>query len=180
VSYAPYAGSLADRMIKHLQALPKDAEVSSAQLAEAMDSDASLVTMALKQAVDAGFVKNRTRPENKRLLWWSVGDGVPPAREPEVLPHRNIAPEVKPRAGEMLPGVRGDEPVPKHDGRPMTLAECAAAEEKPRQAGAFDCWLSGVTGELMLQGVHVDPEGDVILSGEQAAVVRRVLQGAPA
>lgn len=40
---------------------------------------------------------------------------------------------------------------------------------------AFNFWHSGVTGEMVLHGVHVDDEGDVTLSREQVLAIQRYL-----
>lgn len=71
-------------------------------------------------------------------------------------------------------------PFVPRGGRPMTLAECARAEEKTTPRRPFDVWLSGVTGELVLQNVQSDADGDVVLDAKKVAALRRVLLGVPA
>jgi hypothetical protein len=185
MSYTPQPGTVAAKALAHLQALEAGSELSTAVLSEAVDCDPAGLPAFLLPAVNAGLVRRRRRDGFGRMLWWRLGNGEDP------LPHRNVAPDVKPKPGEMFPGVRGDEPVDverlidrdavqhglePRGGRPMTLRECAEAEEKvlPRP---FDAWLSGVSGELVLQGVAVDAEGDVVLGLEQTDALRRLLLG---
>jgi hypothetical protein len=207
VSYQPQPGTIAFRAIEWLKLQEAGTQVTASIWAEAIDIDPSTLQTCVKGAVQAGLVKEGTKHGLVRPKWFSLGDGVPVVRHvpddedgKDPLPPRTAAPEVKPLPGAMLPGVRGDEPVapapplkvPKftgeapepepraHGGRPMTQGECAAAEEKPAKLVAFDCWLSGVSGELVLQGVKVDADGDAIIDPEKVAAIRRVLLGVPA
>jgi hypothetical protein len=177
MTYRPTLGTIAARAIEHIETLGEGAEISTTVLAEALDADPKTIGTFLLPSLHAGLVKRRKRPDTGRLYWWSLSDGRPVVVEPDPLPHRNVAPEVKPRPGAMVPGgVRGDEPV--HGGRGLTLREIAEAEEQPAATpAAFDCWLSGTSGELVLQGVAANDEGDLVLTSEQVEDVRRLLAG---
>lgn len=195
MSYQPHEGTVAYRALAWLKARDKLApgfEAASAVLAEGIDTDAALVSSSLLRCVEAGLVKVRTKPENKRLLWWSLGDGKPLVKEPDVLPHRNEAPDVKPLPGAMFPGgIRGDEPVDKpapdaaagsmpSESLTMRIGErrIGVDDKPPVVAEGFDVWLSARTGGMVLIGVQLDDDGHLTLQHDQVRMIRRAL-GAP-
>lgn len=122
------------------------------------------------------------------------------------LPPRTSAPEVKPAPGQVLPGVGINTRAPLCDGCtrsecveggckepvrepkreparievPTFLPQPQQAPQKPQADDKpipFDCWLSGVSSELVLQGVQTNDEGDLVLTAEQVAAVRALLTG---
>jgi hypothetical protein len=213
MSYQPQPGKIAYRAIHWLKRQPQGTEVLISVWADAIDVAVESLLPCLRPALEAGVVRKRTKDGQQRPAWFSLGDGTPlhaagPDDGPDLLPHRNVAPDVKPRPGEMLPGVRGDEPVPELDptpgtvdalaeamnqrrwlgGRPMTLAECAAAEERPRVTAQgvgvastelhdeepiedFD-WCLFRNGALQVWGVQVNDDRSVTFSAQQLQELR--------
>lgn len=203
MTFQAQPGTIQFRAITWLQTQPPGTEVTASIWGEAIGIEGPILATCIKPAIDAGAVRRRTKDGMKRPLWFSLGNGTPPLRElpdgedaQDPLPQRRKAPDVKPVPGALLPGVRGNEPVlpaplkvPKFTGetpepapsppagRPMTLQECVEAETKPRVLLPFDCWLSGVSGELVLQGVATNEDGDQVLTGDQVQRVRCLLLG---
>jgi hypothetical protein len=96
-----------------------------------------------------------------------------PSRAPGAAPASAVA-AVAPVAAAPLPPA--PKPAPAADPQPEAAVDDApAAGAEDPEPRAFEAWLSGVSDELVLQGVHVDEYGDVTLSPEQVAVVRRLL-----
>lgn len=75
MSYTPQPGTIPAKAIEWLRAQPPGAEVSSAELAEAIGADTSSIIPCLVTPRQHGIVKSSHRPGNKRLLYWSLGDG---------------------------------------------------------------------------------------------------------
>lgn len=74
VDYTPRPGSIADRAYLELEAR---GERSASALADAIDVEASSINPCLNVAVTHGYIK---RTKRDGLNWYSVGDGVPPAK----------------------------------------------------------------------------------------------------
>jgi hypothetical protein len=72
MSYTPSRGSIAHRAIEHLRHAGGD--VALKVLAEAIDTDAQTMRMALGTAVDQGVV---SKTLHNGLSWYRIGDGVP-------------------------------------------------------------------------------------------------------
>jgi hypothetical protein len=83
-TYTPRAWSIPDRCIKHLAKLDKDAEISTARLAEALDVDANSLATILDPARKHGLLRATRKPQTGRVLYWSIGNGEPaPAPDDE-------------------------------------------------------------------------------------------------
>lgn len=196
MAYQPQPGTIAYRAIAWLSTQPKGTLVTASMWAEALRIEATSLVPCLKQPLRDGLIVETTRHGMVRPKWYSLGDGSlaqePP--EQEVLPPRTEAPEVVPKPGAMFPGgVRGDEPVQPQPlevptftqprAPSLSVQECVSRIGKDKRedaSAAFDCWLSGTTSELVLQGVATNDDGDLVLTGEQVAAVRRLLLGMPA
>lgn len=207
MTYVAQRGSVAARVLEYLREQPEGFEISSLPLAEAVDADPSTVTVCLRPAVNAGQLVRFTKPGNAKLLWWKLGDGKPLVLERDE-PLRKTPADVEVKPGEIFPGVTGtgsSDPVPPEEeeaaAAPAVLASAARREAfaqsmerriapdlpvpvlpaaAPAQPQRFDAWLSGVSGELVLQGVSVDADGDVVLQSKEVQALRRVLLGIPA
>lgn len=187
MSYQPQPGTIAFRAIEWLKLQPQGTEVTASMWGEALDVEPVMIAPCLKPAIHAGLVKEGTRNGMQRPKWYRLGDGAPTRTAPpdeddrDPLPQRTSAPDVKPAPGPLLPGVEGAAPGPQPE--PMEEEPEAAkdvqavAEEKSAAPVPFDCWLSGISGELVLQGVAANDEGDLVLTFEQVDVVRRLLAG---
>lgn len=213
MSYEPMPGTIAYRAIAWLKRQPAGTEVTASMWAEAIGNcDGESLMMCMKPALHAGIVKRFTKHGQQRPFWLTLGDGKPPvAQVPEdeddrdPLPPRTQAPDVKPRAGQVLPGIEVPQFVQaaREELEEMVqhrnaddIAEAAthlvAAETKADQVASFvedsqdssqaavpfDAWLSAVSGELVLTGVAVNEDGDPVLTHEQVQVVKRLLAGA--
>jgi hypothetical protein len=193
MSFQAQPGTIQFRAITWLQRQPAGTEVTASMWGEGIGVEGTTLAVCIKPAIDAGAVRRRTKDGMQRPMWFSLGDGTPPVREVEgeeegdPLPPRTSAPDVQPSAGALLPGVaRVKEPkpapslkVPKFVGqvperKPLPLYE----ELKPQPP--FDVWFSGVSGELVIQGAHMDADGDVVLPKEQVRQLLAALTGLPA
>lgn len=96
-----------------------------------------------------------------------------PSRAPGAAPAASASPEMT-----NPPPAPKPSPIPAPAPSVETSVgndESAAGADETVEARPFEAWLSGVSDELVLQGVHVDEDGDVTLSADQVAVVRRLL-----
>jgi hypothetical protein len=205
VSYEPQPGTIAFRAIAWLEKQKPGTEVTASVWAEAMGNvDGNTLSICLKPAIDAGRVKRFTKDGITRPMWFALGDGkraeLPEEPDDDERPIQRVvkasttitaSPAPSTSAAEVskpaptprpapAPAPAPAEPPPSPPvvwGAPMTMREIVEAEEKPAAPVPFDAWLSGVSGELVLQGVHVQPDGDVVLTDEHVAIVRRLLTG---
>lgn len=188
MSYFPQPGTIAYRAIAWLQKQPAETKVTASMWAEGMGgTDAVTLVPCLKPALMAGLVKEGTKNGVQRPRWYWLGEGVPLVQEEpeeEVLPQRNSAPDIKPRAGQLLPGVAAA-PAAEEMANPVEeppkssqakQAPSVAARPKNDEA-AFDAWFSGGTGQLYLRGLVLNEDGDAILSKARVRIVLAALSG---
>lgn len=71
-------GSVADRVIRHLQLLPEGTECTAAELGEACGFHRKQAVAFLTPAVNAGALARRIAPDAHRMpsLYFRLGDGV--------------------------------------------------------------------------------------------------------
>jgi hypothetical protein len=72
--YVPQPGTFPARAIEHLRGLPPGAELSSAELADALDFDRYAVVPCLLTPKKHGVIKSR---KENGIHRWSLGDGIP-------------------------------------------------------------------------------------------------------
>ena len=94
--YEPRPGTVAFRVLAHLETLPAGAEVMTSALAEAINAEASQIQPCLELALKAGQVHRRQKDDHVRSpWWWSLTDhsGIPKvrARPAFVQPHATAA-----------------------------------------------------------------------------------------
>lgn len=96
MSYAPLPGTAPARAIAYLQTLPPGKEVSTAELAEAIDYDKGSMASTMTLAKYHGLVVGR-RPKGVLYTMWSSGTGVPLAgpadADDEPLGYAQLAPQ---------------------------------------------------------------------------------------
>jgi hypothetical protein len=72
-AYRPLPGSIADRVIRHLQQQPPGMELATAVLAELVGQPPSAICPILKPARDHGVLQARRLPNHGNNLFWSLG-----------------------------------------------------------------------------------------------------------
>lgn len=107
MTYIPQAGTFPARVIDYLRSLPAGSERSSAELAEELDQDRNVVANLLQYPRGQGVLKAR---KVGRLVYWSLGDGIPEPMLRDLPPHS--APEIPKRPVGLFPGVPRGEPEP--------------------------------------------------------------------
>jgi hypothetical protein len=205
MAYEPLPGTIPHRALPWLRAQTKatrKGEYSTAEICEGLDIGTSGFTASMGPAVAAGLVKAEKR-EGSRSLWWSLGDGKPlpkpldDAIEDTLLAKKHSETEpITPRPGEMLPGMRGDEPVPLPEPKPQALAdslpiprlstseyiarikrgEVTGAKPEAAQLPFNACRY--IDGSVIVVGVEVREDGAVIFSPKQARAIYEL--GGPA
>lgn len=189
--YEPRPGTVAFRVLAHLETLPAGAEVMTSALAEAINAEASQIQPCLELALKAGQVFRRQKDDHIRSpWWWSLTDhsGIPkvrskpafvqpqtPAPEPEPKPPRTVE-EAWQRQGKPLPSggitvapIVG--PMVEFKGKPpSTNPSFPMAREHPEEFRAA-LWSNGF---LQIERF----EGDlVILTREHVEQLRALLGG---
>jgi len=77
MSYELQPGTIAFLCAKHLRTLAPGVELSTAELSAALGQPSSSLLPATQAARNHGLIRARYRDDNKRHLWWSIGDGSP-------------------------------------------------------------------------------------------------------
>lgn len=80
MTYVLQPGTIAHLSWKYLRTLAPDVEISTAELATAIGQPSSAMVPSTQSARNHGLIRARYREDNKRHLWWSIGDGVPPEK----------------------------------------------------------------------------------------------------
>lgn len=80
MTYVLQPGTIAHLSWKYLRTLASDVEISTAELATAIGQPSSAMVPSTQSARNHGLIRARYREDNKRHLWWSIGDGVPPEK----------------------------------------------------------------------------------------------------
>lgn len=167
--YAPAPGSLVEKAVKHIQALPPGVKQTSALVLEAIGHpDFAGLSNMMVNAVHAGLVRCERAPDNARRKLWSAPDH--DSTSGGVQPHATAAADDDTRdlAGPMpTPNLamaspfclgvhlnpdaegqvtRGMQDVPTHDRAP-----------EPKTAGGFVCALDS-NGSLYIQSDGHDIE----------------------
>lgn len=163
-AYEPRPGTVAYRVLAHLETLPAGAEVMTSALAEAINAEASQIQPCLELALKAGQVHRRQKDDHVRSpWWWSLTDysAIPKLRlKPAVSLPEAPAP-VAPIVGPMVE-VKG-KPPNANPTFPM-------AREHPEEFRAA-LWSNGF---LQIERF----EGDlVILTKDQVEQLRALLGG---
>ncbi len=103
-TYTPEPGTVAYRVLAHLETLPKGAEVMTSALAEALGLEGRNVAPCLETALAKGLVFRRQRDTHVRSpFWWSLTDysAIPKAERP-VLEIPNTPPKGANRVRQVL------------------------------------------------------------------------------
>lgn len=81
--YEPMRGTIPFRVIEHLRGLPAGTEISSVELEETLDISRGSLGPLLAAPRKHGLLRSRNKPDNMRLLFWSLGDGTPDPMLPD-------------------------------------------------------------------------------------------------
>lgn len=184
--YAPRPGSKAEAAAWAIQAAPKG-ELSTADLADEIDCDSGTIAALLAWPLKHGYFARTLR---EGINWWSMGDGTPPAAEPDD----------DPPVQRTVPAPRGTAiPVPKKKTKakrrpPPTPRAAPATPRRPRQVALTPARAPALpsiappapppgapalsvavfnTGELLLE---VPGQQPLRLDGQQTADLLRWLQ----
>lgn len=92
-AYRPLPGSIADRVIRHLQQQPPGTELATAVLADLVGQPSSAICPILKPARDHGVLQARRLPHHGNNLFWSLAQQPQEAASPTpeshaAAPHR--------------------------------------------------------------------------------------------
>lgn len=165
MAYETQPGTIPHRAVEHLKTLAAGTELSTAELAEALDVEPGTLIPCLAAPRKHGVLTIR-KVEGERSMRWRLGDGTPEPLPPDYEPDQPL------RGGQ-----------PPASPRPRAAAPLSAQEyvqrigpEAPAKARSFDAWLSA-NGALLLQGVVLDDEGDAMLQPKDVAKLRQLLQG---
>ncbi|WP_062196475.1 hypothetical protein [Caldimonas taiwanensis] len=101
-AYRPLPGSIADRVIRHLQQQPPGTELATAVLAELVGQPASALSPILKPARDHGVLQARRLPHQGNNLFWSLAQ--PPQHD---APAAATGPAAPPQAEDACQSSRG-------------------------------------------------------------------------
>lgn len=111
-TYEPKPGTVAFRVLAHLQTLSRGAELMTSQIAEALRIDPNGVVPCLEPAVKAGAVFRRQRdPHPRSPLWWSLVDHSKDSRTAGLVPAADGS--QKPNGGERVCPVRAGSETPR-------------------------------------------------------------------
>lgn len=165
MTYQTQPGTLPHRAVEFLKSQPQGAEFTTVEVCQALGIDPAPFTWTMEPAVRAGVVRRRFRPDNRRILYWSLGDGTPPAEDDQ--PRTNwVKPQV-PEAVKLPPLT----PVPRKARKPKAKA-VGTLVGKPVTFRA-GVWTDG---KLQLES------GDnvMLLTADEVDVLRRLLNGGAA
>lgn len=173
MTYQTQPGTLPHRVVQHLNSLPPGTVMTTVELCEALDAEPAGFSTSMANCVRMGVLKRYITPSNRRLLAWSLGDGVPPPEdaEPELAP---IAPPRRQLANVVNTLVvqppKTDKPIaPRHyRGRPAKTDAGTAAATDFRAALWTDGTLQIWRGEDL-----------VLLTAREAAQLRQLLGARP-
>lgn len=97
--YVPQPGTIPAKVLAYLQAQPPGTELASRPLLEAIGAEAAGgLHNYLHCAVNAGALVCRQRPDNRRMLLWSLGDGTPLVQDEPPAPLKNDDGAARPAA----------------------------------------------------------------------------------
>jgi len=153
MSYTPQPGTFPARVVEYLRSLPAGAERSSAELAEALGQENVMVAPMLAHGRAVGAVRAR---KEGRLLYWSLGDGTPPAAPLDNVPDEPLhpAPAIPKKAAVVFPA-----PIPSAAARAPTGFRAAL-------------WTNGT--------LEIHRDGDLILlTANEAEQLRDLMRGMP-
>ena len=181
--YTTTPGTIPHRAIEFLKSQPPGAEFTTVEVGAALGIDPENFTWTMATAVRAGAVRRRFRPDNRRILYWSLGDGTPlddeqleamsrsatkPAKPAKEEPPRTtwVKPaEAAAPAPVVLPAVSATPKIRKPRAKPVDTD--AAHAEKPT---AFRACL-WTDGKLQLEN-----DGNLmLLTAREVAQLRRLL-----
>lgn len=75
--YEPQAGTLVASAVKHLRSLKPGVKISTSALCEAIGQPSAALVPSMQTARNHGMVKAEYQGDNRRTLYWSIGDGKP-------------------------------------------------------------------------------------------------------
>lgn len=130
MTYETTPGTLPHRALEYLKSRPPGTELSTAVFADIMGADIAGFSTTMANCLRAGLMKATTKPGNRRLLYWSLGDGVPPSaqagEEDESPPQQTIVPASPGKWDASLPASTPIPPAPTgslHKPKPLRVAE---------------------------------------------------------
>ena len=160
MTYTTTPGTIPHRVVEHLKAQPSGTSISTCELADALGVEKYGITTTLQTAVRAGVLKSQSKPGDKRLLYWSLGDGVaqPPSADPD---DNDDWPPAKPLVG-----------IPKVASSPFQTVPLEPSELAPFRVGEFSdgsMVIETVSGTLKLVPEHARQLRDFVARRECAA-----------
>lgn len=88
MTYTPTPGTIPHKVITHLKTLGPDIELSTIEIADALDIDKTLLAASLAPARQKGAV--RSRIGTNRVAYWCLGDGTPLPRAEDYEPDKPL------------------------------------------------------------------------------------------
>lgn len=193
MSYEPKPGTVAYRVLAHLQTMPRGAELLTSQIAEALRIDPNGVTPCLEAAVKAGSVFRRQRDSHPRSpFWWSLVDHSKDARTAGLVPAADGS--QKPNADAMdRPGKAGSDTPPKganraatgFEGRAPQGADATDSEARSKVMAAEGSERPTARGENVAPAlgaapafIRADPDGAAAIAGGAARPEETAQRGA--
>ena len=79
MTYQTTPGTLPHRAIEYLKSREPGTELSTPVFADILGADIAGFSTSLANCLRAGLLKATTKPGNRRMLFWSLSDGVPVA-----------------------------------------------------------------------------------------------------
>lgn len=103
MTYTPTPGTIPHKVIAHLKTLGPDIELSTIEIADALDIDKTLLAASLAPARQKGAV--RSRIGTNRVAYWCLGDGTPLPRAEDYEPDKPLrtAPAPTPAVTSIAP-----------------------------------------------------------------------------
>lgn len=125
-AYSPAPGTVAYRALAHLETLDRGAELSSAQLAEAINAPAAVIQPSMVAPLRAGMVFSRQKGGHQRSpMFWSLVD-------------HQAASHAKPEAPAPARAAQSHaEPAAHRNARPAGAIPAGDGSQKPDDAAAI-------------------------------------------
>lgn len=95
MTYEAQPGTIPHRVIAFLKMHPEGTEFSTAELSEAIGHEGANLNGCCRHVVEAGALQARKREGEGRVVYWSLGDGIPKRKDEPEEPEKPRAP-VKP------------------------------------------------------------------------------------
>lgn len=128
MTYRLQPGTIPHRVYNWLRMQPNGAEFSSAVLAEELGIDPANIVPCLKTPYNHGVINGRQ--DDRRLWYWSLGDGVPRAKPADDEPDEPLQPRASKPAPDLLA-------TPKTPRKPKAVPPAGTPDPEHFRAGHF-------------------------------------------